>query len=204
MNAYESLPESSPAIERIAALAARTLPGPDADSGRQLYRLMRDDAPTAVAVDVGSASAAIALWLAAAIRDRAGGRVYAFADWSDALRERCIEDLRAAAVDDCIELRAADLVQAGQGWNGVEPIGLLHLAGAGSAMDWRDRFEAWSRFVAVGGFLVLDGAGSLPAPSQLAMNLPRWWRWSGSCRNKWIFVRSDEPYPTRRSYGVDA
>lgn len=199
MNAFEPLPQPTPELAQIAAIIAD--PSSE-DAGRQLYRLVRDELPAKNVLAVGSELRGSVLWLAAALRDRGAGQVEVVARWPQGMRARLEAGLGAAALTEHVRLHDSEPLATGLGWRGERGFGLLHLSGAGTSAQWRDQFEAWSRFVVDGGFLVIDGAGLHPAPSQLAMNLPRWWRWTGSCHDKWVFLRCDEAYPPRRSYGA--
>lgn len=199
MNAFERLPQPTPELAQLAAIIADPT---SEEAGRQLYRLARDELPAANVLAVGSDLRGSALWLAAALRARGAGQVELVARWPHGMRARLEAGLRAATLSERVRLHDADPLATGLGWRGEAGFGLLHLSDAGTPAQWRDLFEAWSRFVVDGGFLVIDGAGLHPAPSQLAMNLPRWWRWTGSCHDKWVFLRCADPYPPRREYGA--
>jgi SAM-dependent methyltransferase len=206
MNAYEPLPADNDRLRALAAITPVNPSDPAFESFRRLYRIVRDDLAAGDVVDLACGQGHLSAWLAAAAQDRAEQQepvtvhaIHHSSGQSPAQLDMASLNLRAwfnkTQVADAVALQMGDALQLGITRRRQSPNDTTFL---------RDLFEAWSRFVATNGLLVIEGMGYAPAAAQLAMSLPRWWRWTGTCQSNMIFTRSDVSYPTRRQYEVVA
>jgi hypothetical protein len=191
---------SAASVARLDALARalQAVPGRgDAAAGAALYPLAQHGIPAPLAVAVRCGAGRAALWLAAAFADAGRGRVIALDPWPTEAgmggyglsRDPCAALQRHAvslALGEHLVCERGEPFERAQHWSHGTGIGLLHLEGGDDYALRVREFEAWSRFLAPGGVVVLDGFPHQAACTRLAAELPRWYVWEAVLPGKWV------------------
>lgn len=179
-------------------------------AGAMLYVLARYFAPADLAVvELGAWKGRSALWLASALDDRGAGLLHSVDTWEgtaneavhhqllrdydkDGLYREFLGNLRGAHLDSRVRPWRMDTQAAARAWaERAEPIGLLFIDADHDYEAVKADFEAWSPFVAKGGFVVFDDVPNWPGPTRLVSRLPADFDWVVAPPGHWTVVRGD-------------
>ncbi|HET7844797.1 MAG TPA: class I SAM-dependent methyltransferase [Xanthomonadales bacterium] len=170
--------------------------------------MARFQSPTAVVVELGSWKGRSAGWLASGLRDRGIGKVFAVDTWRgteteelhkqmladyehDQLYREFVRNMQRLGVSEYVEPMQMTTLQAAALWSHGRVIGILHIDASHEYEDVKADFEAWSRFVVPGGFVVFDDVPGWPGPTRFVKELPPEYEYFTTTPNQyWVRRRS--------------
>lgn len=173
-----------------------------------LYVLVRCFAPTGAVVELGAWKGRSTLWLGSAVRDRGDGPMHSIDTWqgttgeavhrrllrrydADGLYREFVGNIEKAELGPYVRPWRMTTQQAAAKWEPTESIGLLFIDADHSYEAVKADFDAWSPFVAPGGFIVFDDVPSWPGPTRMVSRLPEGYDWVLSPPSHWVVCKGD-------------
>jgi MMP 1-O-methyltransferase len=173
------------------------------DTARLLYRLTRHQGPFEHVVELGSWRGLSAIWLAAGLKDRGIGKLFAVDTWGGSFNEALhqqllvgysqhqlyhefLANIARCGVSEVVEPMYMTTAEAAMAWSHGRSIGLLHIDASHEYEHVLQDFELWTPYVKANGLIIFDDVPSWAGPSRLITELPPWYRVVATPPNKWI------------------